>query len=384
MQLASLPPHAGIVAGRKRNNRVTDYILGIETSCDETAAAIVGSDGAIRANIVASQISEHQRHGGVVPEVAARAHLSQIGRVIDEAFATAGMDMTGISAVAATGGPGLIGGVLVGAVAAKAMAFGQGVPFYAINHLEGHALSARLTEGVEFPFLLLLVSGGHTQLLEVVSPGQYHRLGTTLDDAAGEAFDKSAKVMGLGMPGGPAIESAAAMGDDRAVTLPRPLAGKPGCHFSFSGMKTAVLTAWRGAIADLPEGHERQARIADLAASLQRAVGDSLAGQSAKAMAMFRERHPHQQQPGFVVAGGVAANRTIRSMLAQKADENGFGFFAPPPQLCTDNAAMIAWAAMERRNAGLPADGLDFEPRPRWPLDPEAAPPPGRNNRKGK
>ena len=360
---------------------MTDYILGIETSCDETAAAIVGSDGGIRANIVASQVEDHRRHGGVVPEVAARAHLARIDAVVGDALGEAGMGMEAIDAVAATNGPGLIGGVMVGSVAGRAIAFGLGVPFYAINHLEGHALTARLDGSVDFPYLLLLVSGGHTQLLEVEAPGRYRRLGTTMDDAAGEAFDKSAKIMGLGMPGGPAIEAAAKGGNDRAFQLPRPLAGKPGCHFSFSGMKTAVLTAWKGAAGDGRDGGPPEGLVADLAASLQRAVADSLADRSVRAMAMFRERHPDAEAPGFVAAGGVAANARVRETLASAAGENGFAFHAPPPGLCTDNAAMIAWAAVERRAAGMADDGLDAEPLPRWPLDPGAAPPPGRGVR---
>ena len=360
---------------------MTDFILGIETSCDETAAAVVGSDGAILANIVSSQVDDHRRHGGIVPEVAARAHLDRIDGVVRDAIDGAGMAMEDIGAVAATSGPGLIGGVLVGSVAGRAIALGLGVPFYAVNHLEGHALTVRLVDSVAFPYLLLLVSGGHTQLLEVGGAGRYRRLGTTLDDAAGEAFDKSAKIMGLGMPGGPAVENAARNGDDRAFGLPRPLEGRPGCHFSFSGMKTAVLTAWRDALGEDPGKDPPEGLIADLSASLQRAVAESLAGQSAKAMALFREHHPGVERPGFVVAGGVAANACVRSALAERAEGNGFGFFAPPVELCTDNAAMIAWAAVERRAAGLPDDGLDAEPKPRWPLDPDAAPPPGRGVR---
>ena len=276
---------------------------------------------------------------------------------------------------------GWIGGVLVGTVAAKAIALGRGIPFHAINHLEGHALSARLTENIRFPYLLLLVSGGHTQLLEVTAPGQYSRYGTTLDDAAGEAFDKSAKVLGLGMPGGPAIEKAAAGGDAAAFDLPRPLKGKPGCHFSFSGMKTAVATAHEKSIKPLADDAARQRATADLAAALQMAIADSLMSRSGRAMQHFLEINPDQVKPDFVVAGGVAANQQIRARLEAAAADQGFAFHAPPVKLCTDNAVMIAWAAIEREAAGLPAAGLDFEPRPRWPLDPDAAPPPGRGVR---
>lgn len=360
---------------------MSGLVLGIETSCDETAAAVVSRDGTIHANIIASQVEEHSRYGGVVPEVAARAHLGLIDTVIKSALEEAGVSMADLDAVAATTGPGLIGGVLVGAVAAKAIALGCNIPFYAINHLEGHALSARLTEQVQFPYLLLLVSGGHTQLLEVTAPGQYSRYGTTMDDAAGEAFDKSAKVMGLGMPGGPAIEKAAMAGDASAFDLPRPLKGKPGCHFSFSGMKTAVATAYEKRIAPLEDNGERQQAIADLAASLQAAIAESLASRSRRAMQQFRASHPGLDAPDFVVAGGVAANHQIRTALENAASDEGFAFHAPPVKLCTDNAVMIAWAAIERDQAGLPADGLDIEPRPRWPLDPDAAPPPGRGVR---
>lgn len=343
-------------------------MLGIESSCDETAAALVRADGSILASEIASQMEVHAAHGGVVPEIAARAHLDAIDSVITAALDRAGVTMSDIDGVAATGGPGLIGGVVVGTVAAKAIATARGLPYYAVNHLEGHALSPRLVAPVGFPYLLLLVSGGHTQLLAVHGPGRYERYGTTMDDAAGEAFDKSAKIMGLGYPGGPAIERAAATGDPRQIRLPRPLKGADHCHFSFSGLKTAVATRF-AALADDGSG------IPDLAAALQAAIADCLADRARRAMARFAGA---QGPATLVIAGGVAANRAIFARLQTEADAAGFGLSVPPAWLCTDNAAMIAWAAIERRQA---PDGLDFAPRPRWPLDPDAAPPPGRGVR---
>jgi N6-L-threonylcarbamoyladenine synthase len=360
-------------------------ILGIETSCDETAAAVVTRDGVIRSNIIASQIDDHSQHGGVVPEVAARAHLSQIDQVICRAMDEAELGFDDLCAVAATGGPGLIGGVLVGTVTAKAIASSCSIDYFAINHLEGHALTARLTAldqgGIAYPYLLLLVSGGHTQLLAVAGPGSYRRYGTTMDDAAGEAFDKSAKILGLGLPGGPKLEALAKNGDAKAYDLPRPLMHKPGCHFSFSGLKTAVLTAYQQDIAPRNHGDSDQQK-ADLAASLQLAVAESLVSRSRNAMRQFKTDYPYMTSPAFVVAGGVAANRLIRQSLEDLAATEGFGFNAPPVGLCTDNAVMIAWAAAERMAAGLPSDDLDFAPRPRWPLDPDASLPPGRGVRR--
>ena len=344
-------------------------ILGIESSCDETAAAIVLSDKRILANEIASQIETHAAHGGVVPEVAARAHLDAIDEVIERALQTANMRIDQIDAVAATGGPGLIGGVLVGTMAAKAIAAARAIPYFAVNHLEGHALSGRLAADIEFPYLLLLVSGGHTQLLAVTGPGAYERYGTTMDDAAGEAFDKSAKIMGLGYPGGPAIEAVARDGDATAVPLPRPLRGSDHCHFSFSGLKTAVANRFDQL------GGAGVAPVADLAASLQSAIADCLADRTKRAMARFAAAHGVST---LVIAGGVAANKEIFARLQQVASKAGFAISVPPSALCTDNAAMIAWAAMERRTE---PDALDFAPRPRWPLDPEAAPPPGRGVR---
>lgn len=343
-------------------------VLGIESSCDETAAAVVRSDGSVLSSEVASQMEIHAAHGGVVPEIAARAHLDSIDIVITAALKTAGVDLDAIDGVAATGGPGLIGGVVVGTVAAKAIATARGIPYYAVNHLEGHALSPRLVAPVAFPYLLLLVSGGHTQLLAVHGPGDYERYGTTMDDAAGEAFDKGAKIMGLGYPGGPAVERLAAEGDASRVPLPRPLKGTDHCHFSFSGLKTAVATRHAGLAGT-------DAVAADLAASLQAAIADCLADRARRAMARFAAGHGAST---LVIAGGVAANRAIYSRLETEAQKAGFGLSVPPAWLCTDNAAMIAWAAIERH--GKP-DQLSFAPRPRWPLDPDAAPPPGRGVR---
>ena len=345
-------------------------MLGIESSCDETAAALVTSEGAILASEIASQMEVHAAHGGVVPEIAARAHLDAIDVVIGRAMETAGVAMGDLDGVAATGGPGLIGGVVVGTVAAKAIATARGIPYYAVNHLEGHALSPRLVDRVGFPYLLLLVSGGHTQILAVHGPGVYERYGTTMDDAAGEAFDKSAKIMGLGYPGGPAIERAAADGNAALVQLPRPLRGADHCHFSFSGLKTAVATRFAAI-----EAGGGEAGISDLAAALQAAIADCLADRAKRAMARFAETHGPAT---LVIAGGVAANRAIFARLETEAGKAGFALSVPPAWLCTDNAAMIAWAALERRDR---PDELDFEPRPRWPLDPEAPPPPGRGVR---
>ena len=345
-------------------------VLGIETSCDETAAAVVSDEGErIRANLVLSQLAEHGPYGGIVPEIAARAHLDHLDGLIARALETAGIGFDALGAVAATGGPGLIGGVIVGVMEAKAIALARKLPFIAVNHLEGHALTVRLLADVAFPYLLLLVSGGHCQLLVVAGVGRYHRLGTTIDDAAGEAFDKGAKLLGLGFPGGPAIERAAASGDAARFPLPRPMKGRPGCDFSFSGLKTAL----RQAVAAQADGEGRLAAsdVADLAAALQAAIGDSLVDRTANAIALFRQRWPKGKS--LVVAGGVAANAALRRRLAELAAEAGLSFLAPPPALCTDNGAMIAWTGIERLRLGL-VDGLDFAPRPRWPLDPDAAP----------
>ena len=343
-------------------------VLGIETSCDETAAAVVADDKRVLADEILSQEAEHRPFGGIVPEVAARSHLDHLDRLVARALRSAGASWDDLAAVAATGGPGLIGGVMVGVVTAKAIASVRRIPFLAVNHLEGHALSARLIADAEFPYLLLLVSGGHCQLLIVEGVGRYVRLGTTRDDAAGEAFDKAAKLLGLGYPGGPAIERAARSGNAARFELPHPMRGKPGCDFSFSGLKAALVRA----VANL--GPLDGETVADLAAAFQDRVAASLVERARNAVAAFRTRHPSGDV--LVVAGGVAANGEIRSRLRRLADENGMRLVAPPPRLCTDNAAMIAWAGIERLKLGL-TDSLDFAARPRWPLDAGAPKAPG-------
>ncbi|HZD26554.1 MAG TPA: tRNA (adenosine(37)-N6)-threonylcarbamoyltransferase complex transferase subunit TsaD [Alphaproteobacteria bacterium] len=337
------------------------YVLGIETSCDETAAAIVADDRRVLADCVLSQVADHRPYGGVVPEIAARSHVEQIDGLIRRAVEEAGLGYGEIDAVAATAGPGLIGGVMVGLVTGKALAAALGRPLLAVNHLEGHALTARLSHGLAFPYLLLLVSGGHCQLLLVEDVGAYRRLGTTIDDAVGEAFDKTAKLLGLGYPGGPAVEALARQGDPAALALPRPMKGRPGCDFSFSGLKTAVRQALEA---------EPAPAAADVAASFQAAVADSLCDRVAHAGAIARALHPGLRH--LVVAGGVAANGYLRHRLGEAAGAAGLALVAPPVRLCTDNAAMIAWAGLERLRRGL-VDDLDAPARARWPLDPEAA-----------
>ena len=337
-------------------------VLGIESSCDETAVAVV-SDGSsrpeIRANIVQSQSAEHALYGGVVPEIAARAHLVHLNGLIGSALGEAGIRLSDVDGVAAASGPGLIGGLIVGAMTAKGIAWAARKPFVAVNHLEAHALTARLTDGVGFPYLLLLVSGGHSLLVVCTDVGRYHELGTTRDDAAGEAFDKSAKVLGLGYPGGPALERAAREGNPRRFTLPRPLKGTMGCDFSFSGLKTAVR---QQAAAIAPDD---EAAVADLAAAVELAICDSLVDRTANAVRWFRRHHPEGQS--LVAAGGVAANTRLRARLAALAADSALDFVASAPALCTDNGAMIAWAGIERLRLGL-TDPLDAPVRPRWPL----------------
>jgi N6-L-threonylcarbamoyladenine synthase len=334
-------------------------VLGIESSCDETAAALVTDDRRILAQAIASQDDSHAPYGGVVPEIAARAHAERLTPLIARVLDEAGVSLADCDAVAATAGPGLIGGVMVGLVTAKALAMASDKPLLAINHLEGHALSPRLADPeLEFPYALLLVSGGHCQVLEVAGVGRYRRLATTIDDALGEAFDKTAKILGLGFPGGPAVERLAAEGDARAVPLPRPLLGSQEPHFSFAGLKSAVLRA-----------HESgKHRAADIAASFQQAAIDCLVDRSRRAL-------DHMSQvTALVLAGGVAANVQVRHALEQLAAERGLRFVAPPLALCTDNAAMIAWAGLERLAIGATGDPLEISARPRWPLDENAAP----------
>ncbi|WP_241665431.1 tRNA (adenosine(37)-N6)-threonylcarbamoyltransferase complex transferase subunit TsaD [Teichococcus oryzae] len=332
-------------------------VLGLEASCDETAAALLAPDGTILAEAVRSQLAEHTPFGGVVPEIAARAHLAHLPALAAQVMREAGVSPADLGGVAATAGPGLIGGLIVGASFGKGMAIAHNLPFLAVNHLEGHALTARLPglveDGVAFPYLLLLLSGGHCQCVAVEGLGQYRRLGSTLDDAVGEAFDKSAKLMGLPWPGGPALEKLAASGDPKRFPLPRPMLGRPGCDFSFSGLKTAVAQS-------IPKLENEQDR-ADLAAAFQRVVAAVLADRARNALAML---------PGataMVVAGGVAANQGVRAALRAEAEAAGLPLIAPPIRLCTDNAVMIAWAGIERLRAGW-TDPLDHAPRPRWPL----------------
>ena len=339
-------------------------VLGIETSCDETAVAIVedGADGRrCLAHALSSQIIEHQPFGGVVPEIAARSHLNRLDKLVGQAMAEAGLRYEDLDGIAATAGPGLIGGVIVGVMTAKALSSVHRKPFIAVNHLEGHALTARFTNGVEYPFLLLLVSGGHCQVLEVRGVGQYRRLGTTLDDAAGECFDKAAKMLGLGFPGGPAVERAAENGQADRFSLPRPLKGRAGCDFSFSGLKTAV----RHVAEALPPGPIQPQDANDIAAGLQKAIVAHIADRCSNAFAMVSGERPTM----FVVSGGVAANTALRQALSDLAADQGVAFVVPPVDLCTDNAVMIAWAGLERLALGL-TDPLNFKPRPRWPLDP--------------
>jgi N6-L-threonylcarbamoyladenine synthase len=330
-------------------------LLGLESSCDDTAAALVTSDRRILAQAVVSQNDAHRPFGGVVPEIAARAHVQILPELVEKVLREAKLKIGDVDAIAATAGPGLIGGVMVALLTAKGLALSAGKPLVAVNHLEGHALSPRLVDPeLDFPYLLLLVSGGHCQILEVQGVGEYRRLATTIDDAAGEAFDKAAKLLGLPYPGGPAIEQLARQGDSSAVPLPRPLVGSGEPHFSFAGLKSAVQRAV-AANQHSPE---------DIAASFQQAVVDSLVDRTRLAL-------EKSDAPALVVAGGVAANQAIRSALQQLADDSSRRFSVPPPWLCTDNAAMIAWAGVERYDGGM-VDELSVPARARWPLDPEA------------
>jgi N6-L-threonylcarbamoyladenine synthase len=345
-------------------------VLGIETSCDETAAAVVrraaDGPGEILANVVRSQLDLHAAYGGVVPEIAARAHVELLDAAIKQALAEAGLGFDAIDAVAATSGPGLIGGLIVGVTTGKAIALGLGRPFIAVNHLEAHALTPGLNDGLDFPYLLLLVSGGHTQLLIVKDVGSFERLGTTLDDALGEAYDKAAKLLGLPYPGGPEVERQA-LGGRPTIPLPRPMLGRTEPHFSLAGLKTALRHA---AEKRAPLSGQD---IADLCASFQEAVADIVADRTARAFALYEERLGNEAQRVLVVAGGVAANQRLKAALETVSRAHGFRLVVPPPELCTDNAAMIAWAGAMRLSSGL-TDDLAAPIRARWPLDPDAPP----------
>lgn len=341
--------------------------LGIESSCDDTAAAVVRSDGLsseILSNVVDGQVDLHAAFGGVVPEIAARAHTEKLDLCVIQALDDAGLTLREIDGVAVTAGPGLIGGVLAGVMCAKGIATGARLPLIGVNHLAGHALTPRLTDGLSFPYLMLLVSGGHCQFLLVRGVDAFTRLGGTIDDAPGEAFDKTAKLLGLPQPGGPMVEDAARAGDARRFRLPRPLLDRPGCDMSFSGLKTAVLRMRDALVAE--HGGLRVVDRADLCAGFQAAVADVLAAKSRRALAAYLDLVP--EVPAFAVAGGVAANQTIRAALQQVASDAGVQFVAPPLRLCTDNAAMIAWAGIERFRLGL-TDDMSLAARPRWPLD---------------
>ena len=342
-------------------------ILGIESSCDDTAAAVVRSDRAILSSVVADQTQLHAEFGGVVPEIAARAHAEKLDLAVEQALGEAKIGLSDIDAIAVTAGPGLIGGVLSGVMLARGLAAGTGKPLIGVNHLAGHALTPRLTDDVAFPYLMLLVSGGHCQFLIVQGPDAFQRLGGTIDDAPGEAFDKVARLLGLSQPGGPAIEADAKNGDAKRFALPRPLLNRPGCDMSFSGLKTAVLRE-RDKLAEAKGGITQQDR-SDLSAGFQAAVRDVLAEKTRRAMTQLGP----VATPVIAVAGGVAANQSIRSALTQVADEFGAAFVAPPLKLCTDNAAMIAWAGSELMAIGHP--GMSpLIARPRWPLDQGAQP----------
>ena len=352
-------------------------VLGLESSCDDTAAAVVrvrleggvpAGPGAILSSVVVGQADLHAAYGGVVPEIAARAHAERLDIAAEKALAEAGVRLSAVDAVAATAGPGLIGGVLSAVMLAKGLALGAGIPFVGVNHLAGHALTPRLTEGLPFPYLMLLVSGGHCQFLGVTGAAAFHRLGGTIDDSPGEAFDKVAKLLGLGQPGGPEVEREATSGDPARFAFPRPLLDRPGCDLSFSGLKTALRRA-RDGLVEAQGGITPRDR-ADLCAGFQAAVAEVLAEKSARALAAFTAQHG--APTAFAVAGGVAANGALRAALGRVAEGAGVRLCAPPLRLCTDNAAMIAWAGAEKLTRSGP-DPLDLPARPRWPLDAAAA-----------
>lgn len=342
------------------NIPMTKIVLGIESSCDETACALVNDKREILSSVVWSQYDEHRRFGGVVPEIAARAHLEKCDLLIKECMDKAGLKFSDLSAVAVAGGPGLIGGVLVGVMTGKAIAFCHNLPFIAVNHLEGHALTAKLTNNIEYPYLLLLTSGGHCQILEVMGVGQYKKLGATIDDSAGEAFDKVAKMLNIGYPGGPNLEKRAKLGNPKAYQLPIPMKGRDNCDFSFSGLKTAV----RVMVDKQPKITETFQN--DMCACFQSAVVAQMRDRLTRAIKIFKADFPKAKD--LVVGGGVAANGAVRQMLDEIAAKNKMTFSAPPVGLCTDNGVMIAWAGLQRLEAGL-TDSFDFRARPRWPLE---------------
>jgi len=364
-------------------------ILGIESSCDDTAAAVVRAQtcssgvitpGVIMSSAVFGQEDLHSPFGGVVPEIAARAHAERLDAVIARALEEAGTNLAGLDAIAVTAGPGLIGGVLAGVMVAKGLAAATGLPLIGVNHLEGHALTPRLSEGVDYPYLLLLVSGGHCLLISVERLGCYRRLGGTIDDAPGEAFDKTAKMLGLGFPGGPEVERRAESGDPGRFELPRPLLDRPGSDFSFSGLKTAVVRTRDRLVAE--QGGLYRRDIDDLCACFQQACREVLSTKTGRAMETFRRAHPDLATPVIAVAGGVAANRSLRDGLTQAAEARGYHLAAPPLALCTDNGAMIAWAGAEHYTAGH--TDLPVQARPRWPLDEVSAPMLGSGKRGAK
>ena len=345
-------------------------VLGIESSCDETAAALVNDKKEILGEALLSQ-EEHKAFGGVVPEIAARSHLEHIDSILEDCFAKTNLTLKDIDAVAASAGPGLIGGVVVGVMTAKALSIALNKPFVAVNHLEGHALAARISNDVEFPYLLLLVSGGHCQILVVKDIDEYERLGTTIDDAVGEAFDKVAKMLGLGYPGGPAIERMAETGNCNRFSLPKPLIGSNDCNLSFSGLKTAVrkIIETYAKDGDIAHAIIPNQDVSDICASFQYTATDCLCRKLKKAITYFKQKYPNGKH--LVVSGGVASNTYLRKKLQELAEENNMIFAAPPIRFCTDNGVMVAWAGLERFRKGY-INSLDFKPRPRWPLDANA------------
>ena len=345
-------------------------VLGIESSCDDTGAAIVSDEKEILGEALQSQ-EEHKQYGGVVPEIAARAHLERVDEIVSSCIQRAGVKLQDIDAIATSAGPGLIGGVVVGVMTAKSLALALNKPFVAVNHLEGHALCARIAHDIQFPYLLLLVSGGHCQILVVKNVGEYERLGTTIDDAAGEAFDKVAKMLRLGYPGGPMIEKLAATGNDSRFTLPRPLLGSNDCNLSFSGLKTAVRKIIESYSPDGIVEHAILPKqdVADICACFQMTATDCLVRKLEKAIKYFKQKYPEGQH--IVVSGGVASNTYLRGKLKELSNNYNLEFAAPPIRFCTDNGVMVAWAGLERFRQGL-VDSLDFKPRPRWPLDENA------------